>query len=356
MPPLLGNPHGRASSSVELCTTICYDVDATQALVYSLPIGEDGWIIMAHTVGILGNVNMDLIMGPLPKLPSWGHELVVPLMETRATGAAGYTAMALDRLGLSTTVVGSIGDDIWGNFIRHEFARYPHADMSGVESVAGVATGLSVALLNQQGQRGFVSFSGALDKLDSQMLARHESLLLAARYILVCGYFFMPALRGDPMHAFLRRARQAGAIVMLDTGWDLDDWPPSTCAEVLSLLTDVDIFLPNIDEAQALVGAGAPQNCAQRLLDRGARAVALKLGAGGSLWADRQQIVVQPGRTVTAVDTTGAGDSFNAALIYGLEQGWGMARTLAFANAFCSVIVSRLRDRFPSVEETLTLL
>ena len=65
---------------------------------------------------------------------------------------------------------------------------------------------------------------------------------------------------------------------------------------------------------------------------------------------------MQPGRPVPAVDTTGAGDSFNAALIFGLEQGWDMQRTLGFANAFCSVIVSRLRERIPSIEETLAAL
>lgn len=311
---------------------------------------------MAHTVGILGNVNIDLIMGPLPRLPSWGHELVVSSMETRASGAAGYTAMALDRLGLSSFVVGTIGDDAWGDFIRREFARYPLADLSGVETIPGVPTGLSVALLNTEGQRGFVSCSGALEKLDEEIVARHEDRLLSCRYILVCGYFFMPALRGKPIQAFLQRARQAGAVVMLDTGWDLDDWPPQTCREVLTLLPDVDIFLPNIDEAQALIGEGSPPECAQRLREHGARAIALKLGAEGCLWADDRHIMTAPGHLVTAVDTTGAGDSFNAALIYGMEQRWSIERTLAFANAFCSIIVSRLHDRIPSPAQVLALL
>jgi ribokinase len=310
-------------------------------------------LAMTCTIGILGNVNIDLLMGPLPKLPSWGRELIVPAMETRASGAAGYTIMALDRLGLPSFTVGAIGDDGWGDYIRRELAHYPLADLSETETATGIATGLSVALLDQEGQRGFVSYMGALARIDAELLARHEARLLTARYVLVCGYFFMPAMRGEPMRAFLRRARQAGVTVMLDTGWDLDDWPPATCAEVLSLLPDVDVFLPNLDEARALTGASDPEECASLLLGHGGRAVALKLGVDGSLWADSKGVIVQPGRRVTAVDTTGAGDSFNAALIYGLVHGWGMPRTLAFANAFCSVIVSRLRDRIPSVAETL---
>ena len=311
---------------------------------------------MPHTVGILGNINIDLLMGPLPRLPQFGRELVVPHMETRASGASGYTAVALDRLGLPSLCVGAAGDDMWGDFIRRQLAESPLIDLSGVETISGTPTGLSVALLNSQGERGFVTCSGALDHVDAGLLARHEARLLASRYVLICGYFFMPALRGEPMRAFLRRARRAGAVVMLDSGWDLDDWPPATRQEVLSLLPDVDIFLPNADEGRALTGADSPAQVAGRLLRHGARAVALKLGPSGSLWADQTQVVQQPGRLVTAVDTTGAGDCFNAALIYGLQQAWPPQRSLAFANAFCSAVVSRLKDRYPSVEETVRLM
>ncbi len=311
---------------------------------------------MPYTVGILGNTNIDLLMGPLPRLPSFGHEMVVPVMETRAAGAVCYTATALDRLGLPTVIVGAVGDDAWADFIRRELALYPNIDLSSLETAFDTPTGLSVALLDEHGQRGFVTCNGALDKQDAALLARQEARLLSSRYVLVCGYFFLPALRGEPMRAFLRRARAADAVVMLDTGWALDDWAAATCQEVLSLLPDVDIFLPNLDEAQALVGAVDAKECARRLLAHGAGAVALKLGPDGSLWAKGQDMIVQTGRPVKAVDTTGAGDSFNAALIYGLEHGWDMARTLGFANAFCSVIVSRMRDRIPSIAETLALL
>ncbi len=311
---------------------------------------------MPHTVGILGNVNIDLLMGPLPHLPQFGRELVVPTMETRASGASGYTAIALDRLGLPSLCVGALGDDTWGDLIRRQLSKLPLVDLSSLETIVSTPTGLSVALLDSQGERGFVTCTGALGHIDPELLARHEARLVASRYVLICGYFFMPALRGEPMRAFLQRARRAGAVVMLDTGWDLDDWPPATCQEVLSLLPDVDIFLPNADEASALTGADRPAEMAGRLLQHGARAVALKLGPGGSLWADGQGIVSQPGRPVTAVDTTGAGDCFNAALIYGLEQRWALRRTLAFANAFCSVVVSRMTERYPSVEQTIRLM
>ena len=143
---------------------------------------------------------------------------------------------------------------------------------------------------------------------------------------------------------------------MLDTGWDPDNWPSESRQEVLSLLTEVDIFLPNLDEARALTGEDSPLDCARALVASGAGTVAIKLGADGSLWFDGQQAVIEPARRVTAIDTTGAGDAFNAALIYGLQHGWEVRRSLIFANALCSLVVSRTEDRFPSLNDVLRIL
>jgi ribokinase len=74
------------------------------------------------------------------------------------------------------------------------------------------------------------------------------------------------------------------------------------------------------------------------------------------LWFDGQQPVIEPGRPVTAIDTTGAGDAFNAALIYAFEQGWEMRLSLIFANALCSLLISRRGDRFPSLNDVLRIL
>ena len=67
-------------------------------------------------------------------------------------------------------------------------------------------------------------------------------------------------------------------------------------------------------------------------------------------------IIQEPAYRVKAVDTTGAGDTFNAGLIYGLSSGWDLERCLAFANAAAAIAISRMNDRYPSAAEVRHLL
>ena len=80
---------------------------------------------MKHTAGILGNVNIDLLMGPFPGYRSLVESLWRRSWRHAASGASGYTAIALDRLGLPSLCVGTVGDDMWGGFIRRQLAEYP---------------------------------------------------------------------------------------------------------------------------------------------------------------------------------------------------------------------------------------
>jgi sugar/nucleoside kinase (ribokinase family) len=249
-----------------------------------------------------------------------------------------------------------VGNDAWGNIIRDTLGEFQHIDMSGVQIVPTMPTGVCAALVDASGSRAFVSCAGAAGSVDAAYLDRRAECLLRAPYLLICGYFFMPHLRGATLHAFLRRARQRGATTMLDTGWDSDNWPAASRREVLALLSEVDVFLPNLDEAEALTGADTPLGCARALVASGAGAVAVKLGAEGSLWFDGKEPVVRPARLVAAWDTTGAGDAFNAALIYGMQRGWEIHQSLEFANGFCSLLVSRRDDRFPSPNDVFDIL
>jgi sugar/nucleoside kinase (ribokinase family) len=312
--------------------------------------------MLMPSVSILGNLNIDIIFQPLRRLPDWGQECLVSSTETRVAGAAGYTSIALAQLGVPHLLAGTVGDDSWGHTIHDTLAEFESIDLSGVEIVPGTSTGVCAALVDELGNRAFVSHAGAAASVDAAFLDRHNKHLLNSSYLLVCGYFFMPHLRGASMQTFLREARERGTVTMLDTGWDPDNWPPESRQEVLSLLTEVDVFLPNLDEAKELTGEDSPLNCARALVTQGAGTVAIKLGADGSLWFDGQQPVIEPGRPVTAIDTTGAGDAFNAALIYAFEQGWEMRLSLSFANALCSLLISRSGDRFPSLNDVLRIL
>src|SRR5262249_55593352 len=101
--------------------------------------------------------------------------------------------------------------------------------------------------------------------------------------LLVCDYFCAPALRGEPTHELLSRARAAGARTFFDTAWDSGGWQPGTREEVLGLLELVDVFLPNEAEARALLGKdAAPAQLARELQQISGGWVAIKLGPDGA--------------------------------------------------------------------------
>jgi len=103
--------------------------------------------------------------------------------------------------------------------------------------------------------------------------------------------------------------------------------------ELEQVLSYVDVFVPNDEEAQRLTGEHDPRRQAQKLLDAGCGAVVITMGGRGTLLMDRQQIVEASAFLVQVVDSSGAGDAFAAGFIVGLLEGWSMADTLRFASA-----------------------
>ena len=144
----------------------------------------------------------------------------------------------------------------------------------------------------------------------------------------------------------LSTARDRGARPFFDTAWDPGGFPAQTRAEIQELLPFVDVFLPNQVEACAL--ADQPDGAAQagrilQLMSGGW--VVIKLGSRGclALGPDGAEIAVEA-PAVAVNDTTGAGDAFNAALVYGLGSGASWPDALRAASAFASTVISRPSD------------
>src|SRR5581483_8561139 len=93
----------------------------------------------APTIYVTGNVNVDLIMGPLGQWPKVGTEIVLPHSEIRIGGAAGNTALALAALGAPHRLIASVGDDIFGRWLQSGFAA---ADWAVAEGATTVSVGI----------------------------------------------------------------------------------------------------------------------------------------------------------------------------------------------------------------------
>ncbi len=139
--------------------------------------------------------------------------------------------------------------------------------------------------------------------------------------------------------------------ILLDTGWAPDDWQESTVREVLSVLEYVDVFLPNLDEAEALTKGKFPDEMAYKLSSYGPETVIIKLGEKGSFARTQGKIFIQDAFPANAVDTTAAGEAFNAGVLYGLVNKWKMEEILKFSNALASLVISKVSNQYPTLDE-----
>ncbi len=298
------------------------------------------------SVAVVGNVNVDLLSWPVAELPPAGTERPIERVDLRVGGAAAVTGAALARLGVTPIVVGCVGRDAFGDVALEELRGYG-VETSRIARLADASTGVSIAFEAPGRERSFLIALGSLARFDAAMVPREA---LDAGWVLLCGYFNVPAMRGRPSADVLAAARANGATTMLDSGWDHDDWPASTRAEVLDLLPLVDVFVPNEAEAASLSGQGDPPSAARALAGVSGGWVVVKTGADGAVAA------AADGRTARAeapvvdvVDTTGAGDAFNAGLIAGLAGGAEIEDAVHRAVLVASAVVSRpSRDRYPT--------
>jgi sugar/nucleoside kinase (ribokinase family) len=303
----------------------------------------------AAVVALIGNVNLDVIVRPVSNLPPPGTEWTVERIEARTGGAAAIAALTLSHLGAPPLLVGCLGDDSAAVMIRDELSR------AGIEqritSVQDAHTGVSVAFEASGHERSFLTALGSLALFETTMI---PSEALTSKVVLLCGYFLLPALRGEQTRELLRRLKAAGGWTFFDPGWDPDDWAGETVREIHSLLPSVDVLLPNVAEATALTGDTDPMAAARELQRLSGGWVVVKRGADGCLAigpAGREERVDAP--KVTVQDTTGAGDAFNAALIYALTHGSDWGDGLRLAVRVAAVVVSRTGQRYPTLGELL---
>jgi ribokinase len=292
---------------------------------------------------VLAELNPDVLVSAGDVEIKFGQ--VEQLVENAAVtlGSSGaITACAAAAQGLTVAVCAVVGDDPIGEWTREQL-RAHGVDVSGVVARPGRPTGLSVVLNRAGGDRAILTFSGTMSELSAADVP--AALIDGARHVHASSFFLQRGLQQDLPEVF-RQVRGRGGTTSLDTGWaPAGDW--DAVAPVLGELT---CLLPNEAEcahlADALTpGCGRP-DAGDQVLRRAAAlaglgpAVVVKRGADGGLAVAADGPVRVHGRPVTPVDTTGAGDSFNAGFLAGLLDGADTAAALRRAVASGSVAVT----------------
>jgi sugar/nucleoside kinase (ribokinase family) len=252
-------------------------------------------------------------------------------------GCASNTAVALSRLGVSTSLWGKLGQDPFSEFALRELKK-AKVDVSRMRVDPKVSTSATVVLVDSQARRSFLHSVAANDHIHEKDV--NISRLSVFSHLHVGGYFLFPRLDGPPMAKILRAAQERGLTTSLDTAWDLKDrWMKA----LKPCLPHLDFFMPSEREVKKLLGHTQAKKAARTFLGLGAQCVVLKLGEKGSYLLHRngrEYFVKAP--KVKVVDTTGAGDCFCAGFIKGLSLRWSFREALKLGNAAGACAVSAL--------------
>ena len=279
-----------------------------------------------HRVVVLGDINID-ILGPTKFWPQPGDDCQSPQLELHLGGVAANCAVALANWRIHPRLVGCVGRDGFGTFLRRSL-RARGLDTRWVQTTSAAVTGLCYINITPDGQRTFFGSRGSSRLI--RRPARPRALFHRAAALHLFGYNFLDPVTESTARYLLKALRARGALVALDVGPEAGQRIPR---KILRIASQVDLLFANISEARALTGKRDPRLAFRKLLAAGARDVVLKLGKQGCLILHEGRLKKVPSFPVRAVDSTGAGDAFVAAFFQAKLRGWPALEAALAANA-----------------------
>jgi len=277
----------------------------------------------------------------VPQLPTFGKRVIASEYSRQGGGPVATAMVALARLGADVSFVGKVGDDGDGDFIKSDFLRYG-VDISHLITEKNAKSCVVLVLVDQNtGERCFTprketSSPLRVDELDREFITSASVLHL-----------------DSPDEASVTAAQWAletGMQVVYDGGWYDEN------THKLLELTNVAIvskffagrFSPN----------SSPEEITQELYAMGREVAIVTLGEKGCVVTYSEGTFRFPAFQIKVVDTTGAGDAFHGAFIYGMLQNWDVPKTVEFASAVAALNCRKLSGRaaIPDLEEALSFI
>jgi ribokinase len=293
---------------------------------------------------VVGSANADLVIG-VERRPAAGETVLGSDLAVHPGGKGANQAVAAARLGARTALLARVGDDGHGRLLL-DSQRASGVDTVGV-LVGGAPTGVALITVDPSGDNSIVVSPGANARLTPADVRAAGSLLHASRAV------------STQLEIPLETVVEVVRNLPDGTRFVLNPSPPRALPR--EVLAACDPLIVNEHEARVVAGdalGGTPEEWAAALLARGPRSVVVTLGAAGAVVADGTGAPVRvPSVKVDAVDTTGAGDAFTAALAWRLGAGASLADAAAYAARVGAAAVTRAgaQASFPTAEEVAAL-
>lgn len=303
---------------------------------------------MAARIAVLGDINQDFVMRA-ERVPRPGETLPGSNLRFVAGGKGANQAVSAARLGAEVTLIGRLGEDVFGPQLRANLER-EGIDTTFIEHDPDEATGAAFIALDPSGENSILVCMGANLKVSPEQVERACEAIEQADMLLV--------QLGVPLEAVQRGmeiARAAGTAVLFD--------PAPVRGDLDPLWALAGVATPNETEAEAIAGEQVTEledalRAALWFHDRGVQTPVVTLGERGALLVDDGEARHVRGYSVEVVDTTGAGDAFAGALGTGLAEGASIDDAVCFANAAGALAASRFgaQTSLPTRDEVEALM
>jgi len=303
----------------------------------------------AARILVVGSINMDLVVRS-EHMPSPGETVLGEGFVTSPGGKGANQAVAAARLGARCSMLGRVGEDAFGQALLKGLID-EGVDCAGVLVTDQAASGVAMVIVDARGENSIVVAGGANQHLTPDDVFSREAAFKAADAVALQLELPLPTVR-----AAIDVAKRNACKVILDPA----PMPKSLWASIC----EVDVITPNVTEAERITGTKtgeerADMNIALDLIARGAAAAVLKLGSRGSMVVTADGQMARVGAyNVDIVDTTAAGDAFNAALALCAAEGMDLPAAAKFANAAGALACTRLgaQSAMPTRDEVRMLM
>lgn len=283
---------------------------------------------MRDKIMLTGAAIMDVMVVPAEKEVFETGSYPAEEISLSFGGDALNEAVVLSNLGKKVYLNAVLGKDSESEIIA-DYCKGNNVDISLCRRKKDIKTGINVVLVEKNGERNFLTNrNGSLRKLTIEDIPK--TFPEDVKILCFASIFVFPEIKGKELAEIFQRAKEQGVIVCADMTKRKNK---ETVADIAEALSYVDYLMPNEEEAFLVTGKNTAEEAAEIFREAGVKNVIIKCGkrgcyinyAQGKMW-------IAPEKQVTAVDTTGAGDSFAAGFVYGISEGWSIEKCAKFAN------------------------